>query len=552
MKDKDFMNAFNKIDDKFIDEAKDTSQEPIIISRAAENSSNKKYILMKTLKFAACAAVICAVAIPSAIFIKNSGLSSSEQPSTGAATHSSLPEATRGDIGILTDTTEQTSYPEETPSIDNGTTPAENTANIADETTTVPNPETDSETSSNAIESAYTVEITPETTSSIPAVTTAYDTEVPQTKSLGIQVNELGYEVNFDEASEVIESDGITFYTFNDFTYAVVNGNGEKFVPINVGDTFNGLTLKKASVVYQANNKDNFHISAMYAELEGTITLKGYIILTEEDVGISDKGIIFHPEHDEWYGRPAITLSSMRVDAETPGFLLGYMDIENLCLQNNKSINLEAVPTDYTPVYAEVTIKNPVLGSTVDASGFLNNANLLEVKEVMPESAGLTTKETGKIADITINLDNSYRESVKNNWGCGHCHFNDGSSAIINNDSTYTFVPAEEGCNVYAISGGTVTFADYDGKNGYRICVEHADGTHVNYCHLSSMNVNVGDVIAMDHVIGCAGSTGLTDCSGVSYHYHCRSDNHCGYYIQPTPSTTYSGHHGSHHGYGHH
>lgn len=65
MKNKDFLEIFDGIDEKYIDEAKNSPEQPVYaVETQPLKQSSKRYILINVLKTAACAAVICAVTVP--------------------------------------------------------------------------------------------------------------------------------------------------------------------------------------------------------------------------------------------------------------------------------------------------------------------------------------------------------------------------------------------------------------------------------------------------------------------------------------------------------
>lgn len=64
------------------------------------------------------------------------------------------------------------------------------------------------------------------------------------------------------------------------------------------------------------------------------------------------------------------------------------------------------------------------------------------------------------------------------------------------------------GAPVTSVGPGTVTFAAYDGPYGYKVVVEHEDGSETWYCHLSAINVGVGSSVTNQTVIGLVGATG--------------------------------------------
>jgi murein DD-endopeptidase MepM/ murein hydrolase activator NlpD len=67
---------------------------------------------------------------------------------------------------------------------------------------------------------------------------------------------------------------------------------------------------------------------------------------------------------------------------------------------------------------------------------------------------------------------------------------------------------ATTGTPVTSVGPGRVTSAGYDGSYGNKIVVEHADGTETWYCHLSAINVSVGQAVTHETVIGLVGATG--------------------------------------------
>jgi hypothetical protein len=66
----------------------------------------------------------------------------------------------------------------------------------------------------------------------------------------------------------------------------------------------------------------------------------------------------------------------------------------------------------------------------------------------------------------------------------------------------------DTGDSIYSITNGTVTSASYDGAYGNKTVVTLEDGTEIWYCHQTSFNVSVGDVVRGGDMIGTVGSTG--------------------------------------------
>jgi murein DD-endopeptidase MepM/ murein hydrolase activator NlpD len=77
------------------------------------------------------------------------------------------------------------------------------------------------------------------------------------------------------------------------------------------------------------------------------------------------------------------------------------------------------------------------------------------------------------------------------------------------------------GAPIYAADSGVVVFSGWD-SNGYGnvIMIDHQNGYHTLYAHLSAMNVSCGSNAAQGQVIGYAGSTGNS--TGPHLHFEVR------------------------------
>ena len=67
---------------------------------------------------------------------------------------------------------------------------------------------------------------------------------------------------------------------------------------------------------------------------------------------------------------------------------------------------------------------------------------------------------------------------------------------------------APEGTPISSVAHGTVTSTKYDGAYGNKTVITLESGTEIWYCHQSSQQVQVGDVVAPGERIGAVGSTG--------------------------------------------
>ena len=89
-------------------------------------------------------------------------------------------------------------------------------------------------------------------------------------------------------------------------------------------------------------------------------------------------------------------------------------------------------------------------------------------------------------------------------------------------DPSYQFHPgvdlgADYGETVRAAAAGTVASADWDGGFGLKVDIDHENGYHSWYAHLSKALVNPGQHVVKGQPIGLVGSTGFS--TGPHLHY---------------------------------
>ena len=113
-------------------------------------------------------------------------------------------------------------------------------------------------------------------------------------------------------------------------------------------------------------------------------------------------------------------------------------------------------------------------------------------------------------------------------------------------------IGASTGTPVYSISDGKVVYAEwgYNGGYGNKVVIQHyINGQNYTslYGHLSSINVNVGDIVTKDSVIGFVGNTGnsygshlhLNLCIGLTSCVSRWETTDPGAYINFPPNNTY-------------
>lgn len=89
---------------------------------------------------------------------------------------------------------------------------------------------------------------------------------------------------------------------------------------------------------------------------------------------------------------------------------------------------------------------------------------------------------------------------------------------------------ANYGDVVRAAAAGTVAFADWDGGYGQKIDIDHGNGYHTWYAHLSKIEVRSGEYVHKGEEIGLVGSTGFS--TGPHLHYQVMLN---GSPVDPTP-----------------
>ena len=83
---------------------------------------------------------------------------------------------------------------------------------------------------------------------------------------------------------------------------------------------------------------------------------------------------------------------------------------------------------------------------------------------------------------------------------------------------------------VRAAAAGTVVAAGYDGGYGIKVDIDHGNGYHTWYCHLSRADVEVGQYVRKAQHIALSGSTG--ESTGPHLHYQIMLD---GRPVDPAP-----------------
>jgi murein DD-endopeptidase MepM/ murein hydrolase activator NlpD len=89
---------------------------------------------------------------------------------------------------------------------------------------------------------------------------------------------------------------------------------------------------------------------------------------------------------------------------------------------------------------------------------------------------------------------------------------------------------ADYGAPVRAAAAGTIVSTGWDGGYGIKIDIDHGNGYHTWYAHLSHVDVTVGQRVFKGEQIGAVGATGFA--TGPHLHYQVMYD---GSPVNPTP-----------------
>ncbi len=89
---------------------------------------------------------------------------------------------------------------------------------------------------------------------------------------------------------------------------------------------------------------------------------------------------------------------------------------------------------------------------------------------------------------------------------------------------------ANYGDTVRAAAAGTIVAAGWDGEYGLKIDIDHGNGYHTWYAHLSRIDVSVGQRVYKGEAIAAVGATGFA--TGPHLHYQVMLD---GTPVDPTP-----------------
>ena len=220
------------------------------------------------------------------------------------------------------------------------------------------------------------------------------------------------------------------------------------------------------------------------------------------------------------------------------------MDVleEELASLNDEKAELDETKKELEAEKAELTETRDSLQNSLQDI----NAMQSELEENYEELSGYLKEIQNEIADIYKNLTTSKEDYVGGEmmWPApGYSKITCEYGWRFNGTDFHTGIDISgsgiHGAKVVAANTGTVIFTKQCPYNGYSYgygtyaIVDHGGGITTLYAHMSSLAVNVGDVVVMGQQIGNVGNTGWS--TGAHLHFEVRKD---GKSVNPLPYVT--------------
>ena len=227
------------------------------------------------------------------------------------------------------------------------------------------------------------------------------------------------------------------------------------------------------------------------------------------------------------------------------------MDVleEELASLNDEKAELDEIKKELEAEKAELTeTRDSLQNSLIEARSSIQDINAMqsELEENYEELSGYLKEIQNEIADIYKNLTTSKEDYVGGEmmWPApGYSKITCEYGWRFNGTDFHTGIDISgsgiHGAKVVAANTGTVIFTKQCPYNGYSYgygtyaIVDHGGGITTLYAHMSSLAVNVGDVVVMGQQIGNVGNTGWS--TGAHLHFEVRKD---GKSVNPLPYVT--------------
>ena len=222
---------------------------------------------------------------------------------------------------------------------------------------------------------------------------------------------------------------------------------------------------------------------------------------------------------------------------------------EELASLNDEKAELDETKKELEAEKAELTeTRDSLQNSLIEARSSIQDINAMqsELEENYEELSGYLKEIQNEIADIYKNLTTSKEDYVGGEmmWPApGYSKITCEYGWRFNGTDFHTGIDISgsgiHGAKVVAANTGTVIFTKQCPYNGYSYgygtyaIVDHGGGITTLYAHMSSLAVNVGDVVVMGQQIGNVGNTGWS--TGAHLHFEVRKD---GKSVNPLPYVT--------------
>jgi murein DD-endopeptidase MepM/ murein hydrolase activator NlpD len=186
-----------------------------------------------------------------------------------------------------------------------------------------------------------------------------------------------------------------------------------------------------------------------------------------------------------------------------------------LTRDTSKLVDLDGADNSWAATAAVMASRQDLLSSR-GGSRVLLGADRIDAIETQARKTlhDIKVREAERIARQEAAEERRQERIEARQWGAPVASYSItatfGESSYLWSSGIHTGVDlnAVTGTPVTSVGPGVVTSAGYDGSYGNKIVVEHADGMETWYCHLSAINVSVGQSVTNATVIGLVGATG--------------------------------------------
>lgn len=220
------------------------------------------------------------------------------------------------------------------------------------------------------------------------------------------------------------------------------------------------------------------------------------------------------------------------IDGYSLSAALGIPDEDKSLIESKSILRVNALQITSSSFYLQFPLANYTAYNAPISSVFDHSMTTSYAKDgiVVAYTGEKGVKSSGYACDCyknssgqPFNVDNRYK-------GAGSC----GGTFYLCYDGHPAYdYPVSSGTEVRAAAGGVVITATWDNCLGNYVKIDHQNGYHTLYAHLSSLSVGANQNIGMGYPIGKSGKTGSCS-SGAHLHFEVRK-NVSGVYVPVDP-----------------